>query len=90
MSLLFAIITTILFILVVVTFLMILYENINLSDLEAIVLGSICIVSAVLLFLNIKNFKQIQYTAPQYNIEQMKLDFEPKTIYVDYDPVFFK
>ena len=88
MSLLFAITNVLLFIVAIVIFGWILVKNIELSLVKFIVLSLIAVVCIVLLFVNIKNFKQIQYTAPQYNIDQMKLDFAPRTVYVDYDPVF--
>lgn len=78
----FMLIVTIFGIIVLVTFISILVLNFDLDLKQFVILAIVNLISLAVIIVNVRNYKQIIYTAPTYNINQMIKDFEPKIVYL--------
>lgn len=81
-SSIFVTVVTIFGIIVLFTFISILVMNFDLDLKEFVILAIANLVSLAVIVVNVRNYKQITYTAPTYNINQMMKDFEPKIVYL--------
>lgn len=78
----FMLIVTIFGIIVLVTFITMLVLNFDLDLKQFVILAIVNLISLAIIIVNVRNYKQIIYTAPTYNINQMMKDFEPKIVYL--------
>ena len=78
----FVTIVTIFGIIVLFTFISILVMNFDLDLKQFVILVIANLISLAVIVVNVRNYKQITYTAPTYNVNQMIKDFEPKIVYL--------